>query len=130
MMFVDFEVAAVLDWEMASIAPPEVDLGWMTYLHRFFDDLTVDLGAEGMRQFMRPADVVATYEAASGRTVGDLRWHMAYAAMRHGVIMRRVTERSIHFGEAVRPESIDDLIIHGATLRSMLDGTYWDDVGF
>ena len=62
--------------------------------------------------------------------MGDLRWHMAYAAMRHGVIMRRVTERSIHFGEAVRPESIDDLIIHGATLRSMLDGTYWDDVGF
>ncbi len=130
MMFVDFEVTAVLDWEMASLAPPEVDLGWMTYMHRFFDDITVDLGADGMRQFMRPTDVVATYEAASGRTVGDLRWHMAYAAMRHGVIMRRVTERSILFGEAVRPDSTDDMIIHAATLRAMLDGSYWDDVAF
>lgn len=27
MMFRDFEVVAVLDWEMASVAPPEVDLG-------------------------------------------------------------------------------------------------------
>ena len=125
MMFVDFEVAAVLDWEMASVAPPEVDLGWMVYLHRFFQDITTDLGADGMAEFMRPVDVVSTYEAASGRRVGDLRWHIAYAAMRHGVIMRRVTERGVLFGEAERPADADDMIIHRATLSGMLDGTYW-----
>ena len=48
--------------------------------------------------------------------------------MRHGVIMRRVTERSIFFGEAERPADIDDLIIHRATLSAMLDGTYWEGV--
>ena len=42
--------------------------------------------------------------------------------------MRRVTERSIYFGEAERPDDIDDLIIHRATLRGMLDGTYWAGV--
>ena len=125
MMFVDFEVAAVLDWEMASVAPPEVDLGWMVYLHRCFQDITTDLGADGMAEFMRPVDVVSTYEAASGRRVGDLRWHIAYAAMRHGVIMRRVTERGVLFGEAERPADADDMIIHRATLSGMLDGTYW-----
>ncbi|MEZ5383332.1 MAG: phosphotransferase family protein [Microthrixaceae bacterium] len=129
MMFVDFEVSAVLDWEMAGIAPPEVDLGWMTYLHQFFQDIATGLGADGMPDFMAPADVAARYSEVSGRQVGDLRWHMAYAAMRHGAIMRRVTERSVHFGEAERPEDLDDMILHRATLRAMLDGSYWDHLG-
>ena len=129
MMFRDNEVVAVLDWEMASVAPPEVDLGWMCYLHLFFQDLAVDLGAPGLPDMFRPADVRATYAEAAGRTPGDLKWHIAYAAMRHGVIMRRVTERSIYFGEAERPDDLDALIIHRATLIGMLDGTYWETIG-
>lgn len=128
MMFADFELAAVLDWEMAAIAPPEVDIGWMAYLHLFFQDITTDMGESGLPDFMRPADVAATYAEVAGHPPGDLRWHMAYAAMRHGIIMRRVTERSIHFGEAERPVDVDELILHRATLRAMLDGTYWDNV--
>ena len=128
MMFRDNEVVAVLDWEMAAVAPPEVDLGWMCYLHLFFQDLAVQLGAPGLPDMFRPSDVRATYAEAAGRQPGDLRWHIAYAAMRHGVIMRRVTERSIFFGEAEAPADIDDLIIHRATLAGMLDGTYWEGV--
>ena len=128
MMFRDDEVVAVLDWEMAAVAPPEVDLGWMCYLHLFFQDLAVQLGAPGLPDMFRPVDVAATYTEAAGHPVGDLTWHIAYAAMRHGVIMRRVTERSIHFGEAEAPDDIDDLIIHRATLVAMLDGTYWSGV--
>jgi aminoglycoside phosphotransferase (APT) family kinase protein len=128
MMFRDNEVVAVLDWEMAAVAPPEVDLGWMCYLHLFFQDLAVQLGAPGLPDMFRPVDVSATYAEAAGHPVGDLKWHIAYAAMRHGVIMRRVTERSIFFGEAEAPADIDDLIIHRDTLRGMLDGTYWSGV--
>ncbi len=126
MMFAGFEVVAVLDWEMAGVAPPEVDLGWMAYLHLFFQDLAVDLGAAGLPDFMRASDLAASYTAITGRPTGDLQWHIAYAAMRHGVIMRRVTERAVLFGEAVEPPDLDDMIIHRATLRAMLDGTYWD----
>ena len=129
MMFVDWEVTAVLDWEMAGLAPPEVDLGWMSYLHLFFQDLAVDLGAPGVAGFLQPADVAATYAEASGRTPADLTWYLAYAAMRHGVIMRRVTERAVLFGEAVRPPDLDDMIIHRQTLQQMLDGTYWSKPG-
>jgi len=128
MMFRDNEVVAVLDWEMAAVAPPEVDLGWMCYLHLFFQDLAVQLGAPGLPDMFRPTDVRATYAETAGYEPGDLRWHIAYAAMRHGVIMRRVTERSIFFGEAAAPADIDDLIIHRATLAGMLDGTYWEGV--
>jgi aminoglycoside phosphotransferase (APT) family kinase protein len=128
MMFRDNEVVAVLDWEMAAVAPPEVDLGWMCYLHLFFQDLAVQLGAPGLPDMFRPVDVAKSYAEAAGHEVGDLRWHIAYAAMRHGAIMRRVTERSIHFGEVEAPADIDDLIIHRDTLVGMLDGTYWKGV--
>lgn len=128
MMFRDHRVVAVFDWEMAAVAPPEVDIGWMCYLHLFFQDLATDLGAPGLPDMFRPVDVAATYAARAGRAPADLTWYLAFAAMRHGVIMRRVTERSIHFGEAESPEDIDDLIIHRATLRAMLDGSYWKGV--
>ena len=125
MLFVDFETTAVLDWEMAGIAPPEVDLGWMTYLHCFFQDIALDLGVPGFPDLFRPVDVVAAYAALTGYEPGDLTWYIAYAAMRHGVIMRRVTERAVLFGEAVRPPDPDDMILHRDTLRQMLAGTYW-----
>lgn len=129
MMFADFEVVAVLDWEMAGVAPPEVDLGWMAYLHLFFQDISSSLALPGLPDFMRPDDLARTYELATGQAPGDLRWHMAYAAMRHGVIMRRVTERAVLFGEAVEPPDLDDMIIHRATLHAILDGSYWDAAG-
>jgi len=128
MMFRHGRVVAVLDWEMAAVAPPEVDIGWMCYLHLFFQDLAVQLGAPGLPDMFRPVDVAASYAGVSGRTPRDLTWYLAYAAMRHGVIMRRVTERAILFGEAERPEDVDDLIIHRDSLRGMLDGSYWSGI--
>ena len=119
----------MLDWEMAGVAPPEVDLGWMCYLHLFFQDLAVDLGAPGLARHVpaggrgrsptprRPGANRATSPGTS-----------PIAAIRHGAIMRRVTERSIYFGEAEAPGDIDELIMHRATLRGILDGTYWEGV--
>jgi aminoglycoside phosphotransferase (APT) family kinase protein len=129
MMFRDGEVVAVLDWEMAAVAPPEVDIGWMCYLHLFFQDLATDLGAPGLPDMLRPVDVAREYAAQAGYEPADLRWFVAYAAIRHGVIMRRVTERSIFFGEAERPADIDDLIMHRRTLEAMLEDTYWSGIG-
>jgi aminoglycoside phosphotransferase (APT) family kinase protein len=128
MIFRDHRVVAVLDWEMASVAPPEVDLGWMCYLHLFFHDLATDLGAPGLPDMFRPVDVAESYARASGYAPVDLTWFVAFAAVRHGAIMRRVTERSIFFGEALRPDDVDDLIIHRQSLRGMLDGSYWSGV--
>ncbi len=128
MLFDGFEVAAVLDWEMAGVAPAEIDLGWTVYLHRFFQDLAEQLGAPGLPDFMTEADVAASYAELTGRTPDSLQWYATYAAMRHGVIMRRVTERGVLFGQAERPVDPDELIMHRSTLREMLDGTYWDRV--
>ncbi len=125
MMFRDFEPVAVLDWEMAATGPREVDLAWMIYLHRFLDDLAVQIDLPGMPGFMRLEDVASTYESLTGHTPRDLGFYTLYAALRHAIVMSRVARRSILFGEMEMPSDPDDLIMHRATVEQMLSGTYW-----
>ena len=124
-MYRDFEPVAVLDWEMAGHGVREIDLGWMIFLHRFFQDLTEQLGLPGMPDFMRTSEVSAAYEAASGYAPRDLQWFLLYAAVRHAIVMFRITRRQIMFGEAVMPDNPDHAFIHHPTLAAMIDGIYW-----
>ena len=121
----DFEPVAVLDWEMATLGPPELDLGWLIFLHRFFQDVAAQFELPGLPDFLRRDDVATRYEALTGHTPRDLDFYTLYAALRHGIIMSRIQQRAIHFGEAEAPDDPDDLITHRATLEAMLDGGYW-----
>jgi aminoglycoside phosphotransferase (APT) family kinase protein len=124
-LYVGFEPVAVLDWEMAARGPRELDLGWMVFLHCFFDELARTLGKPGMPDFMRPADVAESYRALSGHRVRDLEFYQTYAALRHGIVMCRVHDRRAHFGEVEWPEDVDSVIHHRETLERMLDGSWW-----
>jgi aminoglycoside phosphotransferase (APT) family kinase protein len=128
LLYRDFTPVAVLDWEMATVGPRELDVAWMIYLHRFFDDLARRFELPGLPDFMRRSDVAAYYEAQTGHTPRDLDWYTTYAAVRHAVIMTRVGLRSVHFGEAEMPADIDDFVTHRASLEAMLEGRYWDTV--
>ena len=97
----------------------------MIFLHRFFEDLVADLGLPGMPHFMRIEDVAGTYAEITGHEPRYLDWHTMYAALRHGVVMARVTQRSIHFGQAEMPDDPDELVMHRKTIEQMLAGTYW-----
>jgi aminoglycoside phosphotransferase (APT) family kinase protein len=120
----DFTPTAVLDWEMASIAPREVDLAWLIFIHQFFEDIARNMGLPGMPHFLRMDDVAATYTEVTGYEPIDLEWFIAYSAVRHGVVMRRVTERSVAFGEAEMPDDVDDLILHRGLIEAILDCRY------
>ena len=123
----EFTPIAVLDWEMAAIAPREVDLAWVVFLHRFFQDIATVFEMPGIPDFCRRDDVVATYEALSGHTVRDFDWYLVYAALRHAVVMSQVKRRMIHFGEEQQPDDPDDYVMHASALKQLLDGTYsWD----
>ncbi|MEV8018496.1 phosphotransferase family protein [Streptomyces sp. NPDC086554] len=120
-----FEPAAVLDWEMAAIAPREVDLGWLVYLHRFFQDLTVSFGQDGLPDFLRRDRIEERYAQLTGHTPRSMDFHTLYAALRHAIVMLRVAYRQVHFGEAAVPEDPDTLILHHASLAAMVQGSYW-----
>jgi aminoglycoside phosphotransferase (APT) family kinase protein len=119
-----FEPVALLDWEMAGIAPPEVDLGWCVFMHRFFQDIAEQMELPGVPDLLRLDDVVATYEAASGHRPTDMAWFVTYAALRHATVMTRVAERMARDEGNEIPEDPDELIMHRATLEQMLEGTY------
>ncbi|MEV4108826.1 phosphotransferase family protein [Nonomuraea sp. NPDC049695] len=122
MVFRDFTPVAVLDWEMATVGPRELDLSWMIFLHRFFQDLTVAAGFPGMPDFMRRGDVCQKYQELTGYEPRDMDFYEMYAALRHGIVMARVWQRRIHFGEQPAPDDPDDLVLHRATIEELLAG--------
>ena len=124
-MYRDFRPVAVLDWEMAGFGPRELDLGWLIYLHRFFEDIAAAAGLPGLPDFLRRDDVAGLYRDASGYTPRDLDYFTLYAALRQAIVMFRVQSRAIYFGQAEAPDDPDDMIMHRKTLELMLAGTYW-----
>lgn len=127
MMYRDFEPVAVLDWEMASLGPREVDVAWCQFFHEFFHGVAVKFGMQGMPSFMRRDDVVASYEKLSGHTCRDMDWYGLFGATRFAINMLRVGLRSIHFGQSAMPDDVDALIVHGTDMEQMMAGTYWKD---
>ncbi len=127
-MYDDFEPVAVLDWEMASVAPREVDLGWMIYIHRFFQDIVEVLELPGMPDFLRRDEVEARYRARSGYEPRDMDFYTLYAALRYGVVAAQVQRRAIAFGQAEQPADPDELVMNRDAIEEMMAGTYWSRV--
>ena len=122
-----FEPAAVLDWEMATICPRELDLGWFVFLHRFFQDIAEFFEVEGLPDFLRRSEVERYYQDLTGWAPRHMDFYLTYAAIRHAIIMARIKRRMIHFGEDQVPEDVDDYVLHRASLDKLLAGTYgWD----
>lgn len=117
-----FEPAAVLDWEMAGLGPREMDLGWLVFMHLFFDDIARSMDMPGMPDFLRPEDACACYERLTGHAPRDFRFYELYAALRHGIVMSRVTARAVHFGEREWPADPDEVIPHRAVLDALIEG--------
>jgi aminoglycoside phosphotransferase (APT) family kinase protein len=119
-LYQDFQPQAVLDWEMATVGPRELDVGWFIFLHRFFQDIASDFGMAGLPDFLQPHAVAAQYAERSGHELRDLDWFVTYAATRHGSIMARTMWRRIQFGEAEMPDDPEDLILHRRTIQALI----------
>jgi aminoglycoside phosphotransferase (APT) family kinase protein len=83
----DGSVAAVLDWEMATVGAPEHDLGWWFGLEAMQDGL-VGARAEG---FPALAELRERYEAGLGRPLQDLAWYETFALFRSAAILTRIS---------------------------------------
>jgi aminoglycoside phosphotransferase (APT) family kinase protein len=102
---------AVLDWEMAGLLPPAVDLGWSVFFHEHFQRSAHRRNLPGIPELL-PADAaVARYERATGTTIEDFAWYLCYAAVREAVISIRTMGRAVHLGQAPAPEDSEGLIL-------------------
>jgi aminoglycoside phosphotransferase (APT) family kinase protein len=88
-MYRDFRAVAVLDWEMATLGPAEVDVGWFLFFQRFFSE---GLGVPDLPGFPGREAALARYEAALGRQLDDLFFYEVFAAWRNSTVMLRIAD--------------------------------------
>jgi aminoglycoside phosphotransferase (APT) family kinase protein len=119
-LYRDFEPVGVLDWEMATIGPREMDVSWIVFAHQVFESITGMLELPGMPDFLREDDVVATYEQKTGATLGPLDWYHVYNGVEWCIVFMRTGARQIHFGEIDRPEDMETLFHHKPLFESVL----------
>jgi aminoglycoside phosphotransferase (APT) family kinase protein len=93
--FVDFEVVCATDFEAASIAPPELDVGWWIMFDRTMHEWP---GLPRLDGDLTREEQLAAYERVSGRTVRDIEWWEICAAVRYCAIVVRVMNRAVHRG--------------------------------
>jgi aminoglycoside phosphotransferase (APT) family kinase protein len=123
-------LAAVLDWEMATIGDPLADLGYLCMMWTepgdptsgMRDSLGAVTRAEG---FPTRAELIAHYEERSGRSMSDIRWYMTLALWKSVVFMEGNYKRAIagttddpylrQFGDGVLElASQAEAVAHGA----------------
>lgn len=124
----NFSPVALLDWEMATLGPRELDLGRMIFSHRFCQDLAQAAGLPGLPDFLRRDDVAATYAELTGYRPAQLDFYTAYAALVQAVVAVSGRLRAVALGQAELPADPETMIVHRDALAAMLDGTYWSDL--
>ena len=101
MLFLEDRPTAVLDWEMACLGPPEVDLAWWLV----FDQIhTVGRGLPPLPGFPSEPETVDLYESLTGHEVRCLRWYELWAALRATVLLFRFHDMLERAGLAPAPD--------------------------
>lgn len=119
-LYRDFRPVAVLDWEMVTLGPRELDVAWMIYAHMVFQELTGLAGLPGLPEVMREDDVRTTYERLTGVEVGDLRWFYVYSGVMWACVFMRTGARRVHFGETEKPDSVESLFYHAGLMKRLI----------
>ena len=119
-LYSGYQPVAVLDWEMATLGPREMDAAWMIFAHNVFQELAGLAGLPGLPDFMREDDVKSTYAALTGVDLGDLHWFYVYSGVIWACVFMRTSARRARFGEIERPDDVESLFYHGALLKRLI----------
>jgi aminoglycoside phosphotransferase (APT) family kinase protein len=91
-------LAAIFDWEMATIGDPLADVGYLCALWVDRDDPPTMFELSGVTReegFVSRAELVARYEERSGRSMPDIRWYRTLALWKSIVFMEGNYKRAV-----------------------------------
>ncbi|MEY2422492.1 MAG: hypothetical protein QOI95_2559 [Acidimicrobiaceae bacterium] len=91
----DLHPAAVIDWEMASVGDPQMDLAWWLFLDRHF---TEGMSVPQPGGFMTRQETIARWEESVGRPADHVEFYEIYAGFRFAVVMMSLTRMFIEDG--------------------------------
>jgi len=89
MMYRDFRPVAVLDWEMATLGPAEIDVAYFLFFQKFFSQ---GLGVPDLPGFPSRDEAIVHYERRAGRKLDDLFFYEVFAAWRNAAVMLRIAD--------------------------------------
>jgi aminoglycoside phosphotransferase (APT) family kinase protein len=120
-LYEDFRPVAVLDWEMATVGPRELDVSWIIFAHMVFQELAGLAGLPGLPDVMREEDVRATYTVLTGAQLGDLRWFYVYSGVIWCCVFMRTGARRVRFGEIEKPDDVESMFYHAGLLKRLIE---------
>nr|WP_087573225.1 phosphotransferase family protein [Sphingomonas sp. JE1] len=88
-------LAAIVDWELATIGDPLIDLGWILATWR--DSRDIDIGVlrvEPFDGFPTPEQLIERYAERSGRDVANVDWYMVLACFKLAIILEGTFARA------------------------------------
>lgn len=118
LVYRNFDVVAVLDWEMSGIGDPLLDLGWW-----IFADAALTEGSECERlPGFPPTDATARqWQRATGRSTAALGYYELFAGLRFTVIMLRMGKLLADMGLVAPGFAYDNLV--SQALERVFDGS-------
>jgi aminoglycoside phosphotransferase (APT) family kinase protein len=106
-------LAAIVDWELATIGDPLVDLGWILATWRTADDDIGVLRVDPFDGFPTPDELIARYAERSGRDVGRIDWYVVLACFKLAIILEGSFARAC---AGLAPRATGERL-HGAAVR-------------
>ena len=87
------DLAAIIDWELATIGDPLLDLGWM--LATWPDGSGAStVSVTPWEGFPTPAELVARYGAGSARDLSAVDWYHVLACYKLGILLEGTHARA------------------------------------
>jgi aminoglycoside phosphotransferase (APT) family kinase protein len=106
----DLAVNAVLDWEMVTIGPRELDLGWWTFLLRHHTD---GIGVPLPTGLPTPEESVTYYADLTGHQLTEFLFYEVLAGVRLSILTQRAASLLIDAG--ILPPNAPMLLANPAT---------------
>jgi aminoglycoside phosphotransferase (APT) family kinase protein len=120
------ELAAIVDWELATIGDPLVDLGWMLATWPDPSGATPGtVGAIPWDGFPSAAELVERYAKGSRRDLGATRWYAVLGCYKLGVLQEGTFARAC----AGKASMAQGERLHAATVGLLERGLTWIDSG-
>ncbi len=104
----DLSVAALFDFEVASLGPAEIDLAWWLYCEDLFSE---QFGVERLAGIPLAQEAIRGFERLYDRAMPDFDYYLAIAALKHAVLSIRdySNGKTVETPEALPGFAIDRL---------------------
>lgn len=116
----DLSVAALLDFEVATLGPAEIDLAWWLYAEDLF---SLPFGLRRSAGIPSRDEAIGGFEHLYGRPMPQFDYYEAIAALKHAVI----SIRDYRNGKVVeRPEALPNFATERLADRLYRHGVRWE----